>query len=40
MVIFAIGDVVSDAGCEFLREKLPAFKKVKGIDLKIEKGEN
>lgn len=40
MVIFAIGDVVSDAGCEFLREKLPAFKKVKGIDFTIANGEN
>lgn len=40
MVIFAIGDVVSDIGCEFLRKKLPAFKKVKGIDFCIANGEN
>lgn len=40
MIIFAIGDVVSDKGCEFLREKLPTFKKVKGIDFVIANGEN
>ncbi len=40
MVIFAVGDVVSHIGCEFLREKLPAFKKVKGIDFCIANGEN
>lgn len=40
MIILAIGDVVSDKGCEFLRSKLPAFKKMKAIDFCIANGEN
>lgn len=40
MNLFAIGDVVGSIGCRFLREKLPAFKKYKGIDLVIANGEN
>lgn len=40
MNILVIGDVVSSAGCEFLRSRLPAFKKLKGIDLCIANGEN
>lgn len=40
MNILVIGDVVSAAGCEFLRSVLPTFKKVKGIDLCIANGEN
>lgn len=40
MRIFAIGDVVSANGCEFLRNRLPAFKKVKGVDFCIVNGEN
>ena len=40
MRIFAIGDVVSGIGCEFLRDKLPVFKKVKGVDFCIVNGEN
>ncbi len=40
MNVFAIGDVVSDTGCEFLRAKLPAFKKLKGIDFCVANGEN
>ncbi len=40
MNILCIGDVVGTAGCEFLREKLPALKKWKGIDLVIANGEN
>ncbi len=40
MRIFTIGDVVSDRGCEFLRAKLPPFKKVKGVDFCIVNGEN
>lgn len=40
MNILVIGDVVSAAGCEFLRSVLPAFKKVKSIDLCIANGEN
>lgn len=40
MNILAIGDVVGSNGCNFLRSKLPALKKVKGIDLVIANGEN
>lgn len=40
MNILVIGDVVSAAGCEFLRSVLPTFKKVKGVDLCIANGEN
>lgn len=40
MKIFAIGDVVGSGGCRFLREHLPSFKKIKGIDLVIANGEN
>ena len=40
MNILAVGDVVSDTGCEFLKKKLPAFKRVKGIDFCIVNGEN
>lgn len=40
MNIFAIGDVVGSGGCRFLREHLPSFKKLKGIDLVIANGEN
>lgn len=40
MNILAIGDVVGAGGCEFLRQTLPAFKKLKGIDLCIVNGEN
>ena len=40
MNILAIGDVVSDRGCEFLRARLPAFKKLKSIDFTIVNGEN
>ena len=32
MNILVIGDVVSSQGCEFLRSRLPSFKKLKGID--------
>ncbi len=38
--ILCIGDVVGSIGCHFLREKLPALKKQKGIDLVICNGEN
>ena len=38
--ILCIGDVVGSIGCRFLREKLPALKKIKGIDLVICNGEN
>lgn len=40
MNILAIGDVVGSVGCKFLREKLPAIKKLKKIDLTIANGEN
>ena len=40
MNIFAIGDVVGQEGCEFLRKALPSFKKLKGIDFTIANGEN
>jgi len=38
--LFAIGDVVGSVGCRFLREKLPAFKRYKGIDVVIANAEN
>ncbi len=38
--ILAIGDVVGNAAAEFLRKKLPAFCKLKGVDLVICNGEN
>ena len=40
MIILAIGDVVGKIGCEFLREKLPKLKRLKGIDIVIANGEN
>lgn len=38
--ILCVGDVVGGIGCAFLREKLPALKKLKQIDLTIVNGEN
>ena len=38
--VLAIGDVVSDSGCEELRKKLPKIKKDYGIDVCIVNGEN
>lgn len=40
MNILTIGDVVGSIGCRFLRQHLPALKKVKSIDLVIANGEN
>lgn len=40
MNILVLGDVVSDIGCQFVRRKLPAFKKFKAIDFCIANGEN
>ncbi|NLA77541.1 MAG: TIGR00282 family metallophosphoesterase [Clostridiales bacterium] len=40
MIIFVIGDVVGSVGCEFLRSKLPVFKKLKAVDVCIVNGEN
>lgn len=38
--VFFIGDVVAQPGCHFLREKLPALKREKQIDIVIANGEN
>lgn len=38
--ILCVGDVVSHQGCEFLRKKLPDFKKENNIDICIVNGEN
>ncbi|MGI5958524.1 MAG: TIGR00282 family metallophosphoesterase [Massiliimalia sp.] len=40
MKILFIGDVVSQPGCDFVRKKLPAFKREKQIDVVIANGEN
>lgn len=40
MKIFIIGDVISQIGCDFLREKLPQFKHSEHIDIVIANGEN
>lgn len=40
MRILAIGDVVGSVGCRFLRDRLPPFKKMKGIDLVVANAEN
>ena len=40
MRILCIGDVVGGVGCRFLRAKLPALKRVKGVDLTVCNGEN
>ncbi len=40
MKILVLGDVVSDIGCDFLRKKLPSFKRFAGIDFCIVNGEN
>ncbi len=40
MRILCIGDVVGSIGCQFLRSKLHAVKKIKGIDFVICNGEN
>ena len=38
--ILFIGDVISQPGCRFVREKLPAFKREHGVDVVIANGEN
>ncbi len=38
--ILAIGDVVSESGCEALRKKLPRIKKENEIDVCVVNGEN
>lgn len=40
MNLFMIGDVVGSIGCNFLRAHLPAFKKLKQIDVVVANGEN
>ncbi len=40
MIILFVGDVVSTAGCEFLRKKLPELKKTYNVDFCIVNGEN
>jgi len=40
MNILAVGDVVGTPGCDFLRQHLPALKKLYNIDLCIVNGEN
>ena len=40
MRILMIGDVVGAPGCDFVRRRLPALKKCKGVDLCIANGEN
>ena len=40
MNILCIGDVCGSVGCNFLRQKLPAFKKLKAIDMVVVNGEN
>ena len=40
MRVLFVGDVVSAPGCEFLRKKLPGFKRLKAVDFCIVNGEN
>lgn len=40
MRLLFLGDVVGQGGCDFLMEKLPAFKRQNNIDICIANGEN
>ncbi len=40
MRLLAVGDVCGNAGCEYVRAKLPGIKKEKNIDVVIINGEN
>lgn len=40
MRILMIGDVVGEAGCDFLQKKLPLLKKETGADIAVVNGEN
>lgn len=40
MNVLCIGDVVGSAGCDFLRRRLPALKRLKKVDAVIVNGEN
>ncbi|MBP9989488.1 MAG: TIGR00282 family metallophosphoesterase [Ruminococcus sp.] len=40
MKLLALGDIIRESGCEFVRRKLPLIKKEYGIDVCIANGEN
>ncbi|WP_322174551.1 TIGR00282 family metallophosphoesterase [Acutalibacter caecimuris] len=40
VTILCVGDVVGSIGCDFLRQRLPGLKRLKGVDLCIVNGEN
>jgi metallophosphoesterase (TIGR00282 family) len=40
MLIFAVGDIVSEGGLRILEKTLPAFKRLKGVGFTIVNGEN
>ena len=40
MKLLMIGDVISQIGCDYLRQRLPGFKREHGVDLVIANGEN
>lgn len=40
MVVLMLGDVVGQAGCQYVRERLPVLKKRYGADLVVANGEN
>lgn len=40
MNVLFLGDVVSQCGCDFVRKKLPAYKRFAGVDLCIANAEN
>lgn len=40
MKLLMIGDVVSQVGCNYLRQKLPALKRERSIDVVVANGEN
>ena len=40
MNVLFLGDVVSQYGCDFVRKKLPAYKRFAGVDLCLANAEN
>ena len=40
MNILVLGDVVSESGCNFVRKRLPALKRLYGVDLCLANAEN
>lgn len=40
MKLLMIGDVISQIGCDYLRQRLPGFKREHGVDMVIANGEN